>query len=70
MLSMISLYISQLHQRMKTLNTANIKLLNGMHEGLLILSKAETSDYSIMFCNKSAAKVFTGAISETTHSPQ
>ena len=45
---MLILYISELHNRMNILNESNIKLLDGMHEGLLILSK--TTNLS-MFCN-------------------
>lgn len=40
-LSMIFIYISELHKEMHTTNTENVKLLNGMHEGLLILSKSD-----------------------------
>ena len=53
-------YISNLHFRMQSSITQNIRLLDGMHEGLLIVSKAENA---IMFCNKPAQKLFTGAIS-------
>ena len=49
MLAMVILYISSLQHRMKQYNVANIKLLDCMHEGLLILAK---SDKRIMFCNK------------------
>ena len=49
MLAVLVLYISSLQMRMKSFNMENIKLLDGMHEGLLILTK---SDKKIMFCNK------------------
>ena len=51
--------ISSLYIRLEFMNSENIKLLNGMHEGLLILSKPEIfdSDREEMFCNKSALKV-------------
>ena len=49
MLAVIVLYISSMQMRMKSYNMANIKLLDGMHEGLLILAK---SNKKIMFCNK------------------
>ena len=35
--AMIFQYISNLHQRMKIVNLENVKLLDGMHEGLIIL---------------------------------
>ncbi len=37
--SMVFTYITDLHQEMHTTNIENVKLLDGMHEGLLILSK-------------------------------
>ena len=39
LVAMIPLYISTLHQKLKRLNAENINLLDGMHEGLLILTK-------------------------------
>ena len=39
---------------MKTFNGENIKLLDNMHEGVLILSKENNQ---AMFCNKSAQKL-------------
>ena len=51
-LSMTLLYISQLHNTMKTVNIENVKLLDGMHEGLLILLKSDPQ--RPMFCNKTA----------------
>ena len=58
-LSILLLYISQMHSRMKSSNTENNKLLNGMHEGLLIVSKATNE---AMFCNNPAQKLLKGAI--------
>ena len=49
LLAILILYISSLHARMKVCNTENIKLLDGMHEGLLILSKSTAK--SVLFCN-------------------
>ena len=49
LLAILIRYISTLHERMKTYNLANIKLLDGMHEGLLIISK---SDNKVIFCNR------------------
>ena len=48
-IAMIILYISSLHDRMNINNIANIKLLDSMHEGLLIRSK---SDKKVLFCNR------------------
>lgn len=39
---------------MTTINVENVKLLDGMHEGLLILSK---TDCKAMFMNKTAQKL-------------
>ena len=38
-MTFVMLYISELHFKMKTMNIENAKLLDGMHEGVLILSK-------------------------------
>ena len=38
------------------MNTENLKLLNGMHEGLLILEKNDEKR-DIMFCNASVKKL-------------
>ena len=43
LIAMIPIYISTLHLKMKRLNEENINLLDGMHEGLLILSKTTSS---------------------------
>ena len=37
--AMAIIYISNLHTKLTTTNVENVKLLDGMHEGLLILSK-------------------------------
>ena len=44
-------YISHLHKKLATTNVENVKLLDGMHEGLLILSK---EGRKTMFCNRPA----------------
>lgn len=44
-------YIFQLQSKISLTNAENIRLLDGMHEGVLILSK-RTND--IIFCNKPA----------------
>ena len=68
MVAMIPLYISTLHQKLKRLNAENINLLDGMHEGLLILTKTNTSVQEaikdkILFCNRSAEKLLTRTVS-------
>ena len=50
-IAMMLQYISELHWRMKLSNEDNIKMLDGMHEGLLILSKHSEKP---LFCNKPA----------------
>ena len=47
--AMAIVYTYELQTKLKDLNGENIKLLDGMHEGLLILSK---SNKNVMFCNK------------------
>ena len=66
MFAMLIFYIAMLHRRMKTFNVENVKLLDGMHEGLLIVHKSTTSmqlTREIMFCNKSAEKLLTNLFS-------
>ena len=64
-IAMMVLYISSLHDRMKSNNIANIQLLDGMHEGLLIRSK---SDKKVLFCNRPSQKFLERAISVTEQS--
>ena len=40
----------------------NLKLLDGMHEGVLILSKANRS---VLFCNKPSEKFLEAALAAT-----
>ena len=54
LISATLIYISKLHNKLDTVNVENVKLLDGMHEGLLIISKKEKST---MFCNKPAQKI-------------
>ena len=57
--AMVLLYISSLHVKMQLFNVENNKLLDGMHEGLLIMSK---SNKEIMFCNKPSQKFLEGVL--------
>ena len=43
MLAMVIDYIYSLHVRMKKFNVENVKLLDGMHEGLLIIDKTPST---------------------------
>ena len=59
--SQIILYISTLHNKIKGYNEENIKLLDGMHEGLCILKKtarfADEEESQVLFCNRPARKL-------------
>ena len=59
--SMFILYVVDLHQELLTTNTENVKLLDGMHEGLLILSK---TSHEVMFCNKPAKSLIKTFLTE------
>ena len=59
-------YIPSLQEKTRRTIVQNAKLLNGMHEGLLILSKF---DKSILFVNRPAQKLLTSVIDfEEPHS--
>ena len=47
---------------MRVFNVENVKMLDGMHEGLLILTKSSASTPNIMFCNRSAEKLLSRAM--------
>ena len=55
LLGMVVIYISQLHAKLEFTNQEHVKLLHGMHEGLLIFNRQQDS---IMFSNKPAKKLF------------
>ena len=66
-LAMMLEYIGGLHRRMKIKNTENVRLLDGMHEGLLILddlTKKENEEAAFMFCNKNAKKLLNNYIAK------
>ena len=48
---MFSSFVRQMYLHLDASNKQNIKLLDGMHEGLLIIDKSEKS---AIFCNKPA----------------
>ena len=60
LITMVVLYISELQYKMNTMNIENAKLLDGMHEGLLILTKSDPQ--TPMFCNKTAQKLLKGTM--------
>lgn len=47
-------YISQLQAKISSTNSENCKLLDGMHEGVLIISQ---TTQKIIFCNKPAQQL-------------
>lgn len=59
-LAMFVQYVAQLLASMKETTIENSKLLNGMHEGLLILSRSEPHETS--FCNNYAEKLLKGVV--------
>ena len=61
--AMVAIYISKLNTKLATTNRENEKLLDGMHEGLLILSKR---DRETMFCNRPAQKLITAYLGATS----
>ena len=58
LIAMIIIYISQLHAQLEFSNEENVKLLDGMHEGLLIFNREDDEKKKIMFCNSPARKLF------------
>ena len=66
--NMVFLYFIELNRQVDEVNNQNIKLLNGMHEGLIILGKPEEVGAlrKIKLCNHSALKLvntFIGSLS-------
>ena len=55
LLGMVIIYISQLHAKLEFAHVEHVKLLHGMHEGLIIFNRQQDS---IMFSNKPAKKLF------------
>ena len=59
-MGMLFVHVSGVHEQLHFANEENVKLLNGMHEGLIILSKqpsVEVSQSTLMFHNKPAKKL-------------
>jgi len=55
--AMILYYLQDINRRLVLVNSSNVQLLNGMHEGLLILTRADKDETKILFCNFSARKL-------------
>ena len=54
------IFISEVFMRLQIAEKGSIDLLNGMHEGLLILSqKTSNEPNKFFFCNKSAQRLIT-----------
>ena len=59
LLAIIIVYITELNTLLSNYTTQNEKLLDGMHEGLLIFSK---STKETLFCNLRASSLLKGAM--------
>ena len=58
--NMFLIKIGKVNRNLKAMTNQYVNLLNGMHEGLLILSQCSKNDsYQFQFCNKSAQKLIT-----------
>ena len=58
--NMLLAYLGEVKNKLHFSNLSNINLLNGMHEGLLILSNSTLSEPSrFLYCNSSALKLIT-----------
>ena len=68
-MTFLFLYVRDLHGKMGKLIVENIKLLNRMHEGILIISK---KDNSVVFANKPASEFLNNSCNESkkNHSSQ
>ena len=58
-------YVSTLLNQIKNINQQNINLLDGMHEGILIIS---ASNKEALYCNKMASKLVLNALKNTCES--
>ena len=54
---MVIVHITEIHEKLHFTNEENIKLLNGMHEGVLILRHEPGVQNDVMFCNLPALKL-------------
>ena len=68
--AMLISYIEELHEALTTRSLENIKLLDGMHEGLLIVSKdpsgiSDASDIQVKFWNGPVKKIISAILSQS-----
>ena len=65
-------YIVSLHNKLDLAKVESIKLLNGMHEGVLIINKPKQLDSArkVLFCNKSANKLIQTYLGAPYNDPQ
>ena len=65
---MLVISIAKINEQRRTANQSHVELLDGMHEGLLILQKkTESAKQQFMFCNRPAQKLinrFIGSIDD------
>ena len=69
---MVIVHIASIHEKLNSTNKENMKLLNGMHEGVLILNAGpgnieHQSNNSVMFCNKPALKLVNTFLGKLKH---
>ena len=56
-LGVVISYVTNVNDKLQQSNEQNVKLLNGMHEGVLILSNEQDKKFKTMFCNRPAYKL-------------
>ena len=57
-LGMAFIYVKEVNMKLHMANESNVETLNGMHEGVLILSQSTVnSTPGILFCNQPAKKL-------------
>ena len=62
-------YIKELHNSLSSANEDNLRLIDGMHEGLLILNNNEKNP-SVMFCNFAVKKIIDNFLAKESPSPK
>ena len=67
MIGMMSMYVFEQHDRLLRTEVDNLKLLDGMHEGLLILAKDQIEDDpKVMFINNPVQKLIKTFMQDST----
>lgn len=54
---MVLNYIQEINNKLRLSNLSNVEMLNGMHEGVMILSKEDTEKAKLLFVNHTARKL-------------